>query len=129
MKLANIEAIVGKALAGGINQPIAWPNRAFKPNGSYVEFRHAPNTVEDPVISGGYEYEIGIFLITAVTPAGGFAGEAACIAECIKDCFPKALRLGGVDGNVVINAPPKFGTPFQDGAYWRQPVSIQYITE
>lgn len=125
----EIETAVGQHLAGMGSTPIAWPNADFTPNGAYIEFRHAPNAVEDPVISGGHEYATGIFLMTAVVPAGQFSGAGNALAQSIADRFPKALRLDAGDGKVVFNAPCSFGTPFQDGSYWRQPVRAFYITE
>jgi hypothetical protein len=126
----EIEAAIGQRLAAGVDTlPIAWPNQSFTPTGKYVEFRHAPNTRTDPVISGGYAYQQGLFLLTLVVPAGGFATEANDIAQSIADLFPKALRLATATGKVVINEPTSFGTGFVDGAYWRQPVRISYITE
>lgn len=129
MTLDDIETAVGQYLEGMGETPIAWPNADFTPNGTYLEFRHAPTDTFDPVIAGGYEYDIGIFLITAVVQSGGFTGEANTLAQQVRDRFPKALRLAAGGGNVVITAPPSLGSPFQDGAYWRQPVRVQYITE
>lgn len=130
MTFQEIENAVGQRLAGMTDcPPIAWPNKDFTPNGTYIEFRHAPGERVDPVISGGYEYQTGIFLLTAVTRAGGFNTAANALAQNIADRFPKALRLSAGDGSVVITAPSALGTPFQDGAYWRQPVRVFYITE
>lgn len=130
MTLDEIETALGQRLAGMSGVPdIAWPNKAFTPDGTYIEFRMAPTETVDPVVSGGYEYELGICLLTVVTAAGNFTGASNTVAEAIKQRFPKGLRLTAGDGNVVINAPPSRGTPFQDGAYWRQPVRISYITE
>lgn len=109
--------------------PIAWPNKDFTPSGTYLEFRISPNDVLDPVISGGYEYEIGIALVTVVTPANEFSKESNTIAQAIKAHFPKGLRLTSVGTTVVINAPVSRGTPFPDGTYFRQPLRISYITE
>lgn len=109
--------------------PIAWPNADFTPNGTYIEFRHSPGERVDPVIAGGYAYQTGIFLLTVVIPAGGFATQANTIAQAIADLFPKALRIPAGSGKVVISGPSSLGTGFQDGAYWRQPVRVFYITE
>lgn len=130
MTFDQIETAVGQHLEGMTDcPPIAWPNQDFTPSGTYIEFRHAPTERVDPVISGGYPYQIGIFLLTVVVPAGGFATAANTTAQAIADRFPKALRLDAGDGTVVISAPASLANGFQDGAYWRQPVRVFYITE
>lgn len=125
----DIENAIGQHLAGMGATPIAYPNQDFTPNGTYIEFRHVPGERVDPVISGGFAYQTGIVLLTAVTPSGNFATEANTLAAQIADRFPKALRLPTGVGTVVISAPANPGTPFQDGAYFRKPVSVRYITE
>lgn len=132
MTFNDIETALGqRLLAVAGSTPIAWPNKDFDPVGNvpYIEFRHAPNTVDDPVISGGYGYQLGLALITVVTERGQFSTEANTLAETIRAGFPKALRLAAGGGNVVINAPTSPGTPFVDGVYWRQPLTVSYITE
>lgn len=130
MTLQDIETAIGQYLQGMSGAPdIAWPNKDFKPNGLYIEFRHTPNTVVDGTTNGGFEYHIGIALLTVVAPVNAFSGAANSLAQGIADRFPKALRLTAGTGKVLINAPTSFGTPFPDGAYWRQPVRISYITE
>jgi len=129
MTLDEIEIAAAQHLSAMGANNIAWPNRDFKPDGQYLEFRHSPTSTEDPVISGGYDYQLGQFLITAVTPAGDFTSAANTLANDVARHFPKALRLSAGGGNVVINAPSSPRTGFQDGAYWRQPVVVSYITE
>ena len=129
MTLDELETAVGQHLEGMGSTPIAWPNANFTPDGIYLEFRHSPVSVDDPVIAGGYEYQQGLFLITAVAPAGEFTGAASQLAGQVRARFKKATRLAAGGGSVVINAPPSFGVPFQDGVYWRQPVRVSYITE
>ncbi len=128
---AQIENAIGQHLAGMASAPaIAWPNADFTPGADpYLEFRHSPNGSFDPVIAGGYAYQIGLALITVVSPAGGFATAANDIAQAVADRFPKALRLTAGTGKVVINAPSSIALGFQDGAYWRVPVRVGYITE
>lgn len=130
MTFNEIEAAVGQHLAAMADcPPVAWPNQDFTPSGTYIEFRHAPTERVDPVISGGHPYQIGIFLMTVIIPAGGFTTAANVVAQNIANRFPKALRLNTGSGNVVINAPSSLANGFQDGAYWRQPVRVFYITE
>lgn len=130
MTFDQIETAVGQHLATMLDAPaIAWPNAKFIANGAYIEFRHAPIEQIDETISGGFVYQTGLFLITAVVPAGGFTGEANALAQAIADRFPKALRITTDAGNVLVNAPPSMGSGFQDGAYWRQPVRVSYLTE
>lgn len=125
----DIEQAFGQHLEAMGSTPIAWPNDDFKPNGTYIEFRHVPNERVDPVISGGFPYQTGIILLTVVVQSGKFATEANALASEIADHFPKALRLAAGSGSVVVMAPANPGTPFQDGAYFRKPVSVRYITE
>lgn len=130
MTFDQIEEAVGQHLAA-MSQcpPIAWPNKTFTPSGTYIEFRHSPGDRTDPVLAGGMPYQTGIFLMTAVVKAGGFATAANALAQQIADRFPKALRLTAGGGKVLISAASSLGTPFQDGAYWRQPVRVFYQTE
>jgi len=127
----DIETAVGQRLQSMPGcPPIAWPNQDYNPNGTYIEFRHSPNQRIDPVLGGGgAPYQTGIFLLTVVVRAGGFATAANTLAQQIADRFPKALRLPAGGGNVVISAAASLATPFQDGAYWRQPVRVFYTTE
>lgn len=130
MTFQELETAIGQHLEAMTDcPPIAWPNQNFTPSGLYLEFRLAPNEVLDPVISGGFEYEVGLVLITIVAPRGEFSTEANTLAEQIAQRFPKALRLPAGDGNVVINAPTSRATPFPDGTYWRQPLRVSYVTE
>lgn len=125
----QIETALGQHLRGMGSTPIAWPNQDFTPTGTYIEFRHSPTERIDPVLAGGMPYQTGIALITVVAKAGGFATAANTLAQQIANRFPKALRLTAGSGRVIISAAPSFGTPFQDGAYWRQPVRVFYLTE
>lgn len=129
MTFDEIETALGKHLEGMGSTPIAWPNRAFTPDGLYLEFRMAPNDVVDPVVSGGYEYEQGFALITIVSPRGEFTTESNALAQQIADRFTKALRLTESSGTVVINAPTSRASSFTEGTYWRQPMRVSYITE
>ena len=129
MTFDQIETAVGQHLRGMGSTPIAWPNQNYTPTGTYIEFRHSPGDRFDDTIDAAGAIQTGIFLLTVVVKAGGFATAANALAQQIADRFPKALRLAAGGGNVVIYAPSALGTPFQDGAYWRQPVRVFYITE
>jgi hypothetical protein len=132
MTFNEIEQAIGQRLSTMSGVPaIAWPNQDFKPpaSGTYIEFRHVPGERIDDTTSGGYPYQTGIALLTVVTKAGGFNTAANTLAQSIANRFPKALRLAAGGGFVLLNAPAALGTPFQDGAYWRQPVRVFYITE
>lgn len=129
MTFNDIETAIGQHLADMGNTPIAWPNKAFTPDGIYIEFRISPNTIEDRTISGGREYEFGLALITVISPADEFTTESNALAEQIKNRFPKALRLAAGNGDVVINAPTSRAAGFPDGAYWRQPMRVSWITD
>lgn len=125
----DIEQAIGQHLAGMGSTPIAWPNDDFTPSGTYIEFRHVPGERFDDTIDANGPNQTGIVLLTVVTRSGGFANEANALAAQIADRFPKALRLAAGAGKLVFYAPASPGTPFQDGAYFRKPVRIFYITE
>jgi len=131
MTFAEIENALGQRLSGMSGVPaIAWPNRKFTPGADpYLEFRHTPNGSFNPDTAGGVPYHIGLVLVTVVAPAGNFTTSANTLAQAVADRFPKGLRLTAGSGKVLINAPSSLASPFQDGAYWRQPVRISYITE
>lgn len=130
MNYKEIEQVIGQHLANMVGVPaIAWPNKDYSGTVPYIEFRHVPVDRVDPVISGGYAYMTGIVLLTVVVSRDAFNSAAWDIAQAISARFPKALRLTGATGKVVINRPPTPGTGFVDGTYWRQPISISYITE
>ena len=126
----DIETALGQRLetiADGV--PVAWPNNDFVPTGEYFEFRNVPASREDQVISGGYPYQYGIALITAVAPKGSFSNRVNELAQIIADGFPKALRLAAGSGTVLITAPASPAPAFPDGAYFRLPVRVAYLTE
>lgn len=130
MTVNELETAVGQRLEGMTDcPPIAWPNQDFTPDGTYIEFRHAPNERIDETYDATGVRQTGIFLLTVVVQSGGFTTSANTIAQAIADRFAKALRLTAGSGKVVINAPSSLTTPFQDGAYWRQPVRVFYVTE
>jgi hypothetical protein len=131
MTFDQIETALGQrleAILGAI--PVAWPNRDFNPEGNvpYVEFRHAPNTVADET-SGGNQSQIGLVLLTVVTMRGSFSGPANVLAQTIATGLPKGLRLASGAGFVLLNAPTSPRTGFSDGVYWRQPLTVSYMTE
>lgn len=130
MTFNEIETALGQHLGGMTDcPPIAWPNKVFTPNGLYLEFRHSPNERLDQTLGGKFPYQTGLVLVTVVTAKDQFTGEANTVAQSIADRFPKSLRLSAGAGKVLINEPTALAAPFQDGAYWRQPVRIAYITE
>lgn len=130
MDFKEIEQVIGQHLSGMAGVPdIAWPNKDYDGAVPYIEFRHVPVERVDPVISGGFAYMSGIVLLTVVVARDGFTSAAWDIVQDISDRFPKALRLAGSTGTVVINRPAVPGTGFVDGTYWRQPISVSYITE
>jgi hypothetical protein len=110
--------------------PVAWPDRDFVPNGAaYIEFRLSPGATFDDTIDAIGEIETGIALLTAVAPAGNLGMVATDIERRIRSHFTKGLRLTAGGQTVLINAPANPGTAFTDGAYFRKPVSVRYITE
>lgn len=130
MTLDDIEVALGQYLAAMTGVPaIAWPNKDFDPDGQYIEFRHSPTERVDDTVSGGFPFQIGLALMTVVSPRGQFSSSSNATAQAIANRFPKGLRRTAGDGNLVINRATSFGTPFQDGAYWRQPVVVSYVTE
>lgn len=130
MTFNDIESALGQRLAGMSEAPpIAWPNADFTPNGAYLEFRHSPTDRIDETYDSAGARQIGIALITVVETSGGFTGNANALAQQVASRFPKGLRMSAGDGTVLIYAPSAPTTGFQDGAYWRQPVSVRYVTE
>jgi hypothetical protein len=125
----DIEQAIGQHLRAMGSTPIAWPNQDFTPNGTYIEFRHVPGDRYDDTTDAAGAIQTGIILLTAVVRSGAFANEANALAAQIAQRFPKALRLAANGGTVLITAPASPGTPFQDGAYFRKPVRVFYITE
>lgn len=116
-----------------ISMPVAWPNADYNPKVAnaipYLEFRHEPVARVDEVLDGGFTRQIGLALITVVAERGKFTSSANSLAESVAEIFPKALRLAGSNGNVVINAPAEIAPSFTDGIYWRVPVRVSYVTE
>lgn len=126
----EIETAIGQHLADMFDcPPIAWPNKDFVPDLPYIEFRHAPNERYDDTADCSGAVQLGIALATVVSDRDAFSTEANDIAQDIADRFPKGLRIAAGSGNVLINQPCAFGSPFVDGVYWRQPVTIRYMTE
>ena len=125
-----IETAIGQHLTGMTDcPPVAWPNKDFTPSGTYIEFRHAPNERRDDTIDGIGAYQIGLVLLTVVSAKDKFTTTANDVAEAIMARFPKGLRLDAGSGTVLVNAPVNPGTGFPDGAYWRQPLTLSYLTE
>jgi hypothetical protein len=129
----DIEQAIGRHLETMSDcPPVAWPNMDFDPKQApdgYLEFRHAPSDRYDDTIDATGPIQVGIVLVTAVLPAGNFATAANALASRVAQRFPKTLRLTSTEGTVLITAPASPSTGFQDGAYFRKPVRIFYITE
>lgn len=140
ISLTDIEFIIGRWLQRieGL-PPISWQNKAFDVSLPYIEFRHSPNTIISDTLGSGFEHRLGIFLLTVVTERNQSTIQSNNIAESIAKQFSKGLHLvrDGDDvvqsivnrNTVTINQPTSFGAGFIDGAYWRQPITIFYITE
>lgn len=140
ISLNDTEFVIGRWLQGIDNlPPIAWQNKEFNDKPPYIEFRHSPNTIINDRLGSGFEHRLGIFLMTVVMPRNESTVKANEIAETIVRRFPKALHLVREGDEVVqtivrrrtvtINEPSIFGAGFYDGTYWRQPVTVFYITE
>lgn len=130
MNFAQIENAIGQHLAGMANcPPIAWPNKDFTPTGDYLEFRHSPNERINNDLTGGFDRQTGIVLITVISQRDKFTATALNIAQNISNRFPKGLRLTAGTGKVLISNPAALAAGFVDGSYWRQPVTIRYLTE
>lgn len=132
MTFQNIETALAQRLAALVLTPalpIAWENKDFPAVGSYLEFRHAPTTRVDDTTDGSGASQIGIALITVVTPRDTFTNAALVTAQAIANWFPKGLRLAIAGGNVLIYAPTLPASGFVDGRNWRLPVRVFYLTE
>ncbi|RDC66551.1 hypothetical protein HME9302_00002 [Alteripontixanthobacter maritimus] len=89
-----IEKAIGQHLAGMTNcPPIAWPNKDFTPNGTYIEFRHAPNERRDDTIDAAGAYQIGLVLLTVVSAKDVFTTAANDTAARLWTAFPKVCDL------------------------------------
>jgi hypothetical protein len=109
---------------------IAWPDQDADPARPFLEFRHFPVLVSDTDIAGGGEVWRGQVLINVVAARGDLAKAARTIAEQVRARFAFPLRLpvtGG--GTVLVRKPPEVRAGIPDGADWRLPVVIDYITE
>lgn len=81
-------------------------------------------------IDGNGAYQIGMVLLTVVSAKDKFTTATNETAKAIMQRFRKGLRLDAEqDGTVLIYAPPSPGNGFPDGGYWRQPITIPYMTE
>lgn len=109
--------------------PVSWPGLAFTPGAEYIEFGHFPTQRIDNTGTGGVTVQEGIVLLTVVVRAGIGEKRAEEIADIIRVGFPYPLRLTGVGGKVLVNRPPEPVPGFTDGAYYRLPVRVRYITE
>jgi len=130
MTFDQIERALGQHLADMASAPaIAWPNKAFKIEPPYLEFRHSPATREDDTLDCIGTIQTGLVLITAVMPRDDFATDGNVLAQRVADRFPKGFRITAGTGVVLISAPSALGAPFVDGSLYRQPVIVRYLTE
>lgn len=140
ISMNDTEFVIGSHLEGIENlPPVAYQNKEFSGEPPYIEFVHSPNTVINDTLGSGFEHRLGIFLLTIVTPRNDFTEKTNDIAESIVKRFPFGLSLRRDGDNVLydkvrretvtINGPTFIGPSFADGSYWRQPVTVFYITE
>jgi hypothetical protein len=131
MTLQEIETALGQRLANiSPALRIAWPNKDADLALPYVEFLHAPVSLEDNTLDSTGKRRVGLALLTVVSREDQFSTEANGIVAAIEAQFPRGLRLSVIGkGDVLIRRWPEAVAPFQDGTHWRQPVRISYETE
>lgn len=131
MNLDEVEDAFGKDLLEIPGRPsIIWPGGNLDVPRPRLIFQHNPFAVEDDTLDCTYIYWTGNFTLTALTTGSNRVNEARYIYELLKDRYPKGRRIAiNAQNTMLINKPPAPRTGFPDGADWRLPIVIDYLTE
>lgn len=131
LSLADIETALSEAVeAERYVYPIAWPNRTIDPPRPFLMFQHVPTNWTDNTMEARTPRAEGYITITIVRRANEFSTPANQMADYIMRAFPMGRRIQTRAGvTVLINRPPRPMMGMMDGADWRQPVQIFYVTE
>lgn len=131
LSLADIETALGQAMESvpGVDR-VAWPNRVTDPARPFVMFQHVPTAWTDNTLEARTPRAEGYVTVTVVTQANIFSTPANGLADAILAAFPMGRRIDAGEGvTVLINRPARPMMGMMDGADWRQPIQIDYITE
>lgn len=128
----NIEnAIKAHIGSSSLVWPIAWPNQDMpdpKPI-PRIEVYIDRNDRVDVSLSGGEAVSRGFVRILVVDQRGVSTGNANAKSDAIASLFPKALRIGIADGNIVLTDAASIRSGFRDGSQWVIPVIAPYRAE
>jgi hypothetical protein len=126
-------AAIGAALKARLSSltfseetPVAWPNRDFAPSTDRwmtAQIVHAPN---QRLTIGNRNRRAGSFVVTVASRTNAGSGEGDGIADAVAAHFPADLAITAGTGTIRVTETPSVRQGFQDGGYWRTPVTIPF---
>lgn len=132
MNVADIENALKAHIEGAaFAWPIAWPNQDMPDTAPQprLEVTVDRNTDDDAPLSGGLVRSQGFVRVLCIVKKGTSTSGVNGMAQCVRDLFPKALRLPVTGGHVTISNVANVAAGFRDGPDWVVPVIVPYIAE
>lgn len=106
--------------------PIAWPNKDYTPDGNrFLQVNIIPAPAQRLGIDTLHRRS-GSVVITVVSQPNNGSGEGDGLADAVAAHFPTDLKLAAGTRMVRITEAPSIREGFQDGGYWRTPVTIPF---
>ena len=132
MNEADIEnAIKSRIGTGGLTWPITWPNQDVAGIAPLPRLAVAidRNDRFDVSLGSGIPVSRGFVRVLVIVEKGTSTQDANAKADAVAALFPKALRIGVTDGNIVITDAASIRAGFRDGSEWVIPVIAPYRAE
>lgn len=111
--------------------PTAWQNvpYAAQTGTAWQRVNLLPARTENPTFGDGFKRETGIFQVTLAYPENAGPQVIETKAEQIRAQFPRGLRLTSGKVSVLIDEAPSVAPSFNDGGFFRIPISIPYLAD
>lgn len=130
----SVETTIEAALFGRVrtldldgDPPVAWPNRAFTPPGTYIRVEHLPNRVTRLFLKGSDPHlRQGILQITVVTPLNAGPEDATALAGAVAEHFPADLALYEDGIKVRVQRAPDVMPAEKSDTSWSARVDVYY---
>lgn len=111
--------------------PTAWQNVPYtaQPGVPWQRINLLPARTENPTFGDAFKRETGIFQVTLAYGENAGPQTIEAKAEDIRALFPRGLRLTSGKVSVLIDEAPFTAPPFNDGGFFRLPVSVPWIAD
>ncbi|MHB1125238.1 MAG: DUF4128 domain-containing protein [Ramlibacter sp.] len=117
------------SLPGGLGDAAtAYENAAYTPQAGqpYQRANLLPATPDNAIQGAASYLDVGVFQITLLYPLGAGTGDAALMAEALRQHFRRGTTLTEGELSVLVTHTPHVARGYPDGDRWTVPVSVRY---